>query len=51
VISRLRQRFREDLPFQIIFDSPTVAKLAEVIDSAGDVKAVAVDETREELEI
>jgi acyl carrier protein len=49
VISRLRQRFRNDLSFQIIFDCPTVEALAEAIDGAAGMAAVG--EPREEFEL
>jgi hypothetical protein len=49
VLSRLRQRFGADLPFQIIFECPTVAQLAETIDGIA-ANPVAVEQ-REELEI
>ncbi|HEU4453749.1 MAG TPA: amino acid adenylation domain-containing protein, partial [Longimicrobium sp.] len=34
VMSRLRQAFRVDLPLRELFDAPTVARLAERVDSA-----------------
>jgi amino acid adenylation domain-containing protein len=51
VMARLRQRFRDDLPFRIVFERPTVETLAEAIDERLGAAAAAGAGAREELEI